>query len=116
MGLFKSKAEKALTLFESTYSFVVADWWRQYANGSDLGSHPTKFSLLNSLHRSGLSTAAARVYDNLGVEVDPYYFDDTYFQLSCMRYGVEYSSDRVLFSARFGRRWIADGGPIAPTK
>ncbi len=120
MGLFKSKAEKALTHFGNSYTNFVADFWRQYLAGTlTIGGEnepKTEFQLLNGLHRAGLEHAALRTLKDLRVEVDPYYFDDIYFQLSCMRYGVEYSADRVLFSSRFGRAWIADGGPIKPTR
>ena len=80
MGLFKSKPEKVLDLFEKSY-FANFDQFVRF--NADTNRGPREF---NMFHGASLRNAAHEVRQRYSVGVDTNYFDDTYRQMMLMKF------------------------------
>lgn len=80
MGLFKSKGEKVLDLFESSYR---KEFERFVQINADQNLGPREFDLF---HGASLRNAAHYVGDRYRVGIDPSYFDTTYREIMLLRY------------------------------
>jgi hypothetical protein len=85
MGLFKSKDEKVLDFFESTYQSALPVMYKLTADQGQTG--PYWFQLA---HGGALRRAAKNTQDRFKVMIDMNYFDDAYLQISCAKYGFNY--------------------------